>query len=260
MLELPDYGALACVSKTLQKKVQPILDAEWNRILKAITFGRDTWLNIPGVVTVSDEPLVTENQLKTITAKLKAVCQIFNEPDPVKPHRFQYGKVKKTWETHMLIFFPEFINGEYRTLNVIGHLFRFEREGDNPTVFESLPNVYDETYRKQSPSGSYWRLVPRDVFPMSRYTQSEKMMEIVKCKGRVIPHPSDAATAILTMNFEHSHAKKDYFFGHSTYMVTNKECYAGRFIVGVASSSGLTVNLCSFEAPDVGAAGFAEVL
>jgi hypothetical protein len=265
-LGLSGYGVLARVSKTFQKKIQPILDAEWNQILKAITFGRDKWLNIPGVITVSDEPPLTKDQVEGLKAKFRGTCQVFNEPDPIQPHRFQNDKVKKTWQTHMLIFFPEFINDDPRTLNVIGRLFRFEREGDNPTVFEYIPGNDGVEFRNMSASGSYWRWVPRDVFPGSRRTLHDRKVEIVTSKGCIVPSPIDAATAVLIMNLDHSHEDGDYFFCRGrngelwTYTVTDGEFDGWKLVVGAAALSGLFVRDSADGNASVGIAGFAEVL
>jgi hypothetical protein len=265
MLGVPVYGALARVSKTFQKRIEPLLDVEWNKILKTITFGKDKWLNIPGVVSVSDEPTFTEEQLKSLTSKFKGNCQIFNEPDPVQAHRFQNDKIKKTWATHMLIFFPESINGNPRTLNVIGPLFRFERAGCSSTVFGRMP-PNDELH--QSPSGSYWRVVPRDIFPGSRGhgLLENKVTDIIKNKGYMIPLPMDAATAVLIMNLDIRLGNGEYFFSggserkYSTFIATKGDSHCWRVIVGGASFSGLNVLTSSGGGLDVGVAGFMEIL
>jgi hypothetical protein len=266
-LSLSDWGSLARVCVQWNVFVQHILDAKWTEIQNSMTFGRDKWLNIPGVVTVSDEPPLTEDQIKSIKAKCRETCQVFNEKDPIQPHRFQNDKVKRTWQTHILIFFPEFINDDRRSLNVIGSLFRFEREGDNPTVFEWMPGNEGDAFRNRSPQGSYWRWVPRDIFPGSRRTLPEKKLEIVRNKGCMVPSPGDAATAELIMNLGHSHEDGDYFFGRggngklSTYTATDGEYDGWGLVVGAAAPSGLCVDArVDDDLGNVGVAGFSEVL
>jgi hypothetical protein len=50
LLRLSDYAALARVNKAFQKKIQPIVVEDRDRVLKAIVSGRDKWMNMANII------------------------------------------------------------------------------------------------------------------------------------------------------------------------------------------------------------------
>lgn len=240
---LPDFVALSRVCKAWYTMIQPNID---KKLLEVVSFGKDKWLNIPGVWDVSEEPVLTEDQKKVIIAKLKGNCEFFNEPDLVQPHRFQNDKIKKTWQTQKLIFFPEKINKEPRTINTQNRLFHFIKEVDNGTAFDFIIGNEKDAFRNQPAPKSYWALVTLDVVPGSRGIIHDKKVSLLTCKGYRDPTPNEAITSNLIMNLGPSKEKQGYFFGREgrfrTYTATTELYNSSRLTVGTAAPSEPLVN------------------
>ena len=166
-LFLRDFIALTRVCRAWQKVIQPNIG---KKFLKEISFGKDKWLSIPGVFSVSKEVAFTEDQEKAWIAKLKSECVFFNKEDRIQPHRFQNDKVKKTWQTQKLIFFTETINEQPRTINSQNRLFHFIKEKNDGTAFDYIIGYEKDAFRNQPVPKSYWGLVTLDVIPGSRAT------------------------------------------------------------------------------------------
>lgn len=261
-LSLPDFAALARVCKAWQKMIQPNIE---KKLLVEVSFGNDKWLSIPGIQSISEEIALTEAQKKALIAKLKGNCKFFNEPDPVQPHRFQNDKVKKMWQTHMLIFFPETINGKPRTMNSQNSLFHFIKEVNDGTAFEFITGEEKDSYRNQPAPKSYWGLMPLDVVPGSRRTTHAVKENLLNSKGYRVLTPNDTTTSVFIMNLGPSKEKKGYYFGREgeywTYIATTELYNSCRLFVGAAAPSGPWADCSSYSDGSnfVGAAGVAEV-
>ena len=123
-LALSDQGSMVKVCKGWNSLLQKEL---WDKTQQSITFGKAQWLRVPGITSVSDEPELTEEQKNRLKEKLRQKCGFFNKPDKFQPHRFQNDQIKRTYQTVMVIFFPEKINDEPVDMNLIGRLFSFEK-------------------------------------------------------------------------------------------------------------------------------------
>jgi hypothetical protein len=260
-LSLPDFAALAQVCQMWQKMIQPEIE---KRVLKEVMFGKDKWLSIPGVWAVSEEPALTEDQKKVIIAKLKGPCAFFNDKDSLEPHRFQNDKIKKVWQTQKLIFFPETINKEHRTINSQNKLFHFIKEVNDGTAFEFILGDEDDAFRNQLAPKSYRGWVTLDVVPGSRGATYDKKVSLLTDKEYRGLMPNEAVTSNLILNLGPSKEKQGYFFGREgkrwTFTATTELYEGSRVIVGAAAPSGPMV---SDGYGDyyflVGAAGVAEV-
>lgn len=257
-LSLLQLTALTRVCKLWEAIIQPKVD---RRLLEEVSFGKKKWLNIPGVEDVSDEYALTEDQKKAIITKLKGNCEFFNITDSKHPHRFQNKKIKKTWQTHLLMFFPEKINKAARTIDSQNHLFHFIKEVDNGKAYYCFDGVEEEACKQ--PDRSYWALITLDVIPESRDTTQETKKNLLECKGYRIPTLNEAITSNLIMNLEASKLKKDYFFGMeqggSWTFTATEELHNEGLAVGGTGASGLRVLVNRTSSKAVGAAGVMEV-
>ena len=259
-LFLLDFVALARVCRAWKTMIQPNIE---KKLLEEVSFGKDKWLSIPGVFSVSEEIAFTEDQKKAWIAKLKNTCEFFNQEDLIQPHRFQNDKIKRTWQTQKLIFFTETINGQPRTINSQNKLFHFIKEKNDGTAFEFIAGNEEDAFRNQPAPKSYWGLVTLDVVPGSRGTTYDTKERVLQSKGYKVLTPNDAATSNLIINLGSSKEKDDYFFGRKrpywTYTVTTELYNNHRLVVGAAASSGPQVFNCAGDYPIVGVAGVAEV-
>src|SRR5271168_5019929 len=139
-LDLSDWSALSRTCTIWQKQIQHRLFPEK---LKEIKFGKDKWLKIPGVQDVGEEPVLSADPVEKLKAKIFVECPFFNKLDATQAHRFEGGKIKKAWQTHMLILFPEKINGESRTANSIGKIFHFLKEAGSKSCYENIKGNED---------------------------------------------------------------------------------------------------------------------
>jgi hypothetical protein len=198
-------------------------------------------------------------------AKLKGVCKFFNEKDLIQPHRFQNDKIKRMWQTHKLIFYPEKINGEPRTINSQNRLFHFIKEDDDGTAFEFIVSENEEdAFRNQPAPKSCWGLAMLDVAPGNRGTTHAIKEDLLKREGYKVLTLNDAATTNLIINLGPSKEKEGYFFGREGYWTytTTTELYNNttrRLVVGAAAPSGPGVSDDFDDRSDVGVAGVAEV-
>lgn len=259
-LSLSGFAALAQVCTVWRAMIQPNIE---KKCLEEVSFGKDKWLNIPGVSSVSEEPALTEEQEKWVIAKLKGNCRFFNEKDSIQPHRFENDKIKKTWQTQKLIFFPEKINGDPRTINSQNRLFHFIKEVNDGTAFEHIVGSEADVFRNQPAPKSYWALVTLDVVPGSRgisHAQKELLLTRKECRA---PTPNEATTSNLIMNLGPSKEKKGYFFGregtYRTYTATTELYNSYRLVVGAAAPSGPNANSLYDGNVSVGVAAVAEV-
>lgn len=250
-LSLIDFAVLARVSLIWHAMIQSSID---EKLIEEISFGKNQWLGIPGVVSVSEEVTLTEAQKKQMVTKLKSNCVFFNAPDSIQPHRFQNDKIKKTWETHRLIFFPETVNGKPRTINNQNTL--------SGTIFHILADREGDEFCNQPAPKSHWGLVMLDVVPGSRETCHEIKESLLEYKGYKVLTPNDAVTSNLIINLPVKE-KRDYFFGKEgdwTYIATTEVQQWGRLVVGATDFSEFSVDYDFFAGSRrVGAAGVMEV-
>jgi hypothetical protein len=262
-LDIEDWCLLSRVCTIWNGMIQPLIRADWDRVLKEVKFGKEQWLKIQGVKDVGEEPELSLEQVGKLKKKLYGKCPFFNVIDPIQPHRFQSDKIKKAWQTHMLILLPETINGEPRTLNSIGKIFHFLREGDNNTIYEYIDGAENAEYRNKTAPKSYFALITKDVVPGSRVITYEKKEGLIEGKGYRGPTPNEAITSIVIMNLGPSQAKKDYFFGREgkfwTYTTTTEKDGVWRFVFGGVAPSGAHVSRPHGASALVGVAGVEEV-
>jgi hypothetical protein len=260
-LDLSEWSILSRTCTIWQKQIQHRLFPEF---LNEFKFGRDKWLKIPGVKDVGEEPVLSADQVEKLKAKLCVKCPFFNEPYAIQAHRFEDGKTKKAWQTHMLILLPETINGQPRTANSIGKIFHFLKEGENETGYDYITGTEDSEFRKKPAPKSYFALVTKDVVPGSRRVRYEEKENLVKGKGYRVPTLSEAITGIVIMNLGSSEAKKGYFFGREgkcwTFTTTTEKYENWRLAVGGAAPSGLHVRNDFGGLGSIGVAAVEDVL
>lgn len=259
-LSLPEFGILARVCKAWKEITLSRID---QKLLEEVSFGKDQWLGVPGVASLSEEILLTKTQKKKIIAKLKGKCELFNESDPIQPHRFQNEKIKSTWHTQKLIFFPKAINGKPRTINSQNELFRSIIEGGHGIVFDFPFGTNQEAFCNQPALESFWGLVLMDVAPRTRKTTQEKKVCILGAKRYKLLTPNDAVTSNLIMNLVPWKEKKGYFFGKtapfSTLTATTEVSNDFCVFVGATDSMGLRMRDGEDNFPGVGATGIMVV-
>lgn len=241
-MDFADGNVFCRVCKTFNNMLGIFLE---QRMLDEVMFGKDKWLTIPGIKDVGEEALLTVEQFAALKATLKATCPFFNNPIS----RFQNAQIKKVWQTHMVIHFPETINNETRDGETLSKLFHFLKNGYHTYDFGG--KYPDGPARK-----SYWALVSKGIIPDSRFKNYPTIENTLRFNGYRVPNMNEAITGIFIINFAYSQAKKGYFFGESH--TTTKEKYMDlwRVIVGAFG----VVRLASSEASyDVGVAGFREV-
>lgn len=263
MMHLSDLNVISKVSHAWNSITQPCINTEWANIKKVAVFGKPEWLKIPGINDVGEEPtLIPDETLKVI---LMAACPFFNQKDSIQPHRFEHeDKIKRVWQTHMLILFPMTINGEARTANSLGTLFKFLNQKNTGTVYDLIIGGGEDEYRNRSSSKPYFALVTTDVIPDSRELNYEQKNNCMISKGYRVPDANEAITAILIMNFVSLQAKRGYLFGKATrfwtYTTTSDKIRNKRLVVGAAHDCGIGVRDRYIDWAVVGVAGFRDYL
>jgi hypothetical protein len=249
LLSLRDCAAMARVCKQWKNFIQPELG---NHHLSEVIFGKKQWEDIPGIYDVGEEPVLSDDQKARLITKLKRCCPYFNQPDNIQPHRFCGKTNNKFWNTFKIILIPEKINGQPVDMDLIGDLFRFEKNKKDPnwvnqqTVFDYI----NWNVNSDRPMKNKFLIVSKDVLPGSRGTRYEKKVELVLAEGFRVPKPLEALIMNVVLNIGPSKEGKGYFFGkkggqHWTFMVTDTMDDDGFDIsfvcVGAACSDGLQV-------------------
>jgi len=250
--------------------------SEWasvftNEILDEILFDRSIfdekkWRQIPGVNSVSPSPYKTDPELKKDYIKrLKSPCDIFNEPDKIKRHRFENptnNRIRRIWETRRVILIPEMINDELVNINRINQILGFARANKTGTAFEYIIGKETDEYRTKVAGQTRYLEVTLDVIPGSRCTTHEKKEnELLKPKGYRAPSPLEAVISNLVLNLG---KEKEFFFGREgtwwTYTATEELFGRWRLVVGAASPLGPEVGHSPDDNSFVGVAAAVEVL
>jgi len=231
----------------------------WDRVV----FDEKKWLQIPGVKSVSTYEVELAKKAELIK-RLKSPCDIFNEKDPIQPHRFENPTNKLICETRMLILFPHKINESYVNVNRIGQIFSYMKEIDNKgTAFDFMfGDDAHSTYRQMPAKRTYLAEVSLDVIPKSRDTQYSKKIDLLNCKGYRIPSPFEAVTSILIMNIGKN---SDYYFGDRNRDFTRTSTDGSHMKMGLAvgmsfDGHGMNVNGDCQPNKDYGAMAVKEVL
>jgi len=230
-----------------------------------VVFDETNWRQVLGIDEVTGRevnPIIKAEYIQ----KLKRKCDVFNEPDKIKAHRFQETIGHNYfWQTHKVILLPVMINGELVNINKIGKLFSFEKQENNKgTVFEYIYGAETEKYRNLPLTESIFIEVTLDVVPGSRrveYAEKEAMLKPKSCR---VPTPLEALISNVVLNIEPPQKKEEYYFGRGdklwTYTITNMKLNEWSYmVVGGASASGLPPFI-SVNFDDVGVMAAAEVL
>ncbi|MCU0317896.1 MAG: hypothetical protein MUC61_00955 [Amoebophilaceae bacterium] len=115
---------------------------------------------------------------------------------------FWEGKVVK--DTHLLVLIPAAVDGEPFSLNLLGNLIRNPKGGGHSTSYCYYNADVERQLGAQSPVGSYWVLMTREVLEGSRDKGYESQKELVaqyasrKSLPYELPGVLEAATAILS--------------------------------------------------------------
>jgi len=242
-LSLPDCAVLRRVcsqwgSVFTNEKLDEIL-------YERSVFDEKKWLQIPGVNSVNGvstykvDPELKKDYIK----RLKSPCDIFNEPDKIKRHRFENptnNRIRRIWETRRVILIPEMINDELVNINRIGQILGFVKANKTGTAFEYICGKETDEYRTKVADRTCFIEVTLDVIPGSRGTMYEKKEnELLKPKGYRAPSPLEAVISNLVLNLG---KEKGLFFGREgkfwTYIATDELYGRRRLIVGAASPLG----------------------
>lgn len=232
-LSFSDCIAMAHVCREWKSIIDPCLD---DKFFSEFVFGKTQWEQVPGVTDVGVEPKLTLDQKARLIAKFKRVCPFFNKPDSVQPHRFQDEKIKRCWQTFRAILIPEVINGIPVNINLINHVFSFEKKVEDPRgrLFKHIIGDKKYDYRTKSSGRSYFLIVSLDVVPGSRNTDYPTKYSLVSSKGFRIPTPLEAVISTAVLNLKPK-VGDDYFFG------TNE---------GRMRDNSWTFRFCTFTATD----------
>jgi hypothetical protein len=148
------------------------------------SFGAEDWRYYLG--EVEEAPLLPVNILDT----LNSTC-------PFRPGR----QVK---DTHLLVLIPATVNGEPFSLNLLEELIQRPQSGGYPAKYVVYASAVREQFGAQSPGGSYWVLMMREVLGGSRDKDYAFQQALVahhaSCTGLPYELPSalEAATVILS--------------------------------------------------------------
>lgn len=224
------------LSVTSLASVPPITPIRPN--IPPMAFGKELWEKYLG--NVGEEPPLP----KDIDNIMKSSCPFFS----------WFFSNKRVEETHMLILIPKTVNGKPLTLNYLGDLVRYPKQGKATqcTYYEKNIAYVDDSHnmreaKSQSPQRSYWVLMTRDVIPGSRNKSYDDQVRLIKEFGQKakvsyeVPNLLEAVTSILV---EHLRTGKQLYSNNPmTYTRCHKESHIkGRFVVGGFAAGGLCVN------------------
>jgi len=191
----------------LHEKIAPHLSAwdyasmanvcsQWRTVFDEIiydhcVFDEKKWIQIPGVKSVSSCKVDPEKKAKLLK-RLRSPCDIFNEPDPNYPHRFEKRKNNLFLETRKVILFPQEVNGEAVNINRLGQIVGFAK------VIISC----GMDFRKQVAERTYFAEVTLDLIPKSREITHQKKIDLLDSKDCRVPSPLEACISTLVMNLD----------------------------------------------------------
>lgn len=111
---------------------------------------------------------------------------------------------KQVKDTHLLVLVPSTVNGHPFTLELLAQLARSPKGGGHGTEYRHCDGSIRRELGDQSPDGSYWILMTRDVLPGSLYKTCAAQDELIATRAHAaglpyaIPCALEAATAILS--------------------------------------------------------------
>jgi hypothetical protein len=168
------------------------------------------------------------------------MAAVLDGPCPFWPH-------KKVGDTHLLVLIPATVGGVPFTLNWLGELIKYPRNGGHRTEYKYYNERVKAQMGEESPPRSYWVLMTRDVLLGSRNTGYAHQKELVagyasrESVPYALPSVLEAATAIL---MHHARAGERLFGDHPWTHTRCSEVVDGRdpAVVGGFESSGLCIH------------------
>ena len=148
------------------------------------SFGAEEWRQYLG--EVEEAPPLPVNIVDT----LNSAC-------PFWPGR----QVK---DTHLLVLIPANVNGKPYHLNLLGELIRHPKGGGHATEYRYYASGFQQQFGAQSPTGSYWVLMTREVLEGSRGQTYKNQKALVAGHAKrtqlpyELPGALEAATAMLS--------------------------------------------------------------
>jgi hypothetical protein len=157
---------------------------------------------------------------------------------------------KRVRDTHLLALIPAAVDGEPFTLNLLGELIQYPKNGGHKARYSYYGSDVQVRFGAASPAASYWLLMTRDVLPGSRNKSYRDQKELVSDHAErtslpyEVPNALEAATVIMV----HHVRNGEQLYGDDPLTFTrcqewglhqSSECPA---IVGGFGSSGLSVH------------------
>jgi hypothetical protein len=111
---------------------------------------------------------------------------------------------KAVKDTHLLVLIPATVDGKPFNLNLLGELIKHPKGGGYSTGYSFYDSDVQRVLGNQSPTGSYWVLMTRDVLEDSRNRKYAAQEALVAERASetelpyVLPGALEAATVILS--------------------------------------------------------------
>jgi hypothetical protein len=161
-----------------------LANLEKQALIPAMAFGGREWEKYFGAV--GTEPSLPSD----IVDNLNSTCP------------FWPGKQVK--DTHLLVLIPSKVGGKPFSLDLLGELIQHPRGGGHATQYSYYGDAIEKQFGTQSPRGSYWVLMTRDVLEGSRSKRYAFQKALVAAHTKrtglpyALPGVLEAATAILS--------------------------------------------------------------
>jgi hypothetical protein len=110
---------------------------------------------------------------------------------------------KKIRDTHLLVLIPAAVDGEPFTLNLLGELIQYPKNGGHKARYSYYGSDVQVQFGVASPAASYWLLMTRDVLPESRNKSYRDQKELISDHAErtslpyEVPNALEAATVII---------------------------------------------------------------
>ena len=156
--------------------------------LPSQAFGAKEWEKYFG--EVGEEPSLPPD----IDKILESACPFWSS----------FWRRKQVKDTHLLVLIPSKVNGKPFTLNLLGELIKHPKSGGYSTKYSYYDSDVERQFGAQSPTGSYWMLMTRDVLEGSRnekYAAQEALVAQHASRTGLpyeLPGALEAVTAILS--------------------------------------------------------------
>jgi hypothetical protein len=215
-------------------------------VIPSIAFGPQEWSGYYGEVGAAP----------SLPADIDAILQ----------SRCPFWPEKQVKDTHLLVLMPATVNGKLFTLNLLGELIKSpkRRSGGHETKYGYYSDATKAQIGNNSPDGSYWLLMTRDVLPESRSKTYETQKKLVAAHASrtdlpyELPKALEAATAILTHHVRNGErlysSKSPWTFARCQELILAKY---GKYpaVVGGFEDSGLAVSDVHYDSRGHGVAG-----